>query len=140
MVSSRLQSPRIGTRTRWQKPAAPVPTAPTRPRLGLAALSELEALLRPCLGPMARIVVREAARRSRTLPEVVAAHRRPFDDRRSNARSSCARPASCPAWPAPTSATVGYPSGFGPSSGFESSRASGFGDSALPVARTAAHA
>ena len=42
------------------------------PRLGLAALSELEALLRPCLGPMSRIVVREAARKSRTLAEVVA--------------------------------------------------------------------
>jgi len=42
------------------------------PRLGLAALSELEALLRPCLGPMSRIVVREAARQSRTLAEVVA--------------------------------------------------------------------
>ncbi len=53
--------------------AAPAPVTPTdAPRLGLAALSEVEALLRPCLGPMSRIVVREAARRSQTLPEVVA--------------------------------------------------------------------
>jgi serine/threonine-protein kinase len=52
--------------------APALPPITDAPRLGLAALSELEALLRPCLGPMSRIVVREAARRSQTLAEVVA--------------------------------------------------------------------
>lgn len=36
------------------------------------ALAELEALLRPCLGAMSRIVVREAGKRSQTLGELVA--------------------------------------------------------------------
>ena len=62
-----------------QPAAAPAPAVPPAstfgtdaPRLGLAALSELEAILRPCLGPVSRIVVRDAARRSQTLAEVVA--------------------------------------------------------------------
>jgi len=64
-----------------QPPMVPtaVPTAlpqelPLKGTSGLdpAALARIELLLRPCLGPMSRIVVRDAARRSRNLAEVVA--------------------------------------------------------------------
>lgn len=61
-------------------PAVEVPASRTAPPPAAAtdtskfdpiALSELEALLRPCLGAVSRIVVREAGKRSATLAELV---------------------------------------------------------------------
>lgn len=50
---------------------SPPPAASDTSKLDAIALAELEALLRPCLGAVSRIVVREAAKRSRTLAELV---------------------------------------------------------------------
>ena len=52
-------------------PVQPAPSAADTGRFDPIALAELEALLRPCLGAMSRIVVREAGKRSQTLGELV---------------------------------------------------------------------
>lgn len=52
-------------------PPLPAAAATDTSRFDSAALSELEALLRPCLGAVSRFVIREAARRSQTLAELV---------------------------------------------------------------------
>lgn len=55
------------------RPALAAPTAPTAPAVqDPRRLAQLETLLRPLLGPMARLVVRDAARRHAGLPELIA--------------------------------------------------------------------
>ncbi len=54
-------------------PSAPsMPSMPSLPGIDRSALDALEALLRPLLGPMARLVLRDAARHCHDLPSLVA--------------------------------------------------------------------
>lgn len=100
----------LALRTARPEPATQVmprpgaPSLPSLPGIGKAQLGELEALLLPLLGPMARLVLREAAPHCHDLPALIdhVARNLLDEDERSGFLARAARRFPAPA-PAPRS-------------------------------------